>query len=81
VQEGNIERISGGLHNDFEPVIEKKYPIIKEIKNKLIGLGASGSLMTGSGSTVFGVFKDRKKALGARSAMKKYYPKFFVEIG
>lgn len=81
VQEGNIDKIVAGLHNDFEPVIGEKYPIIKEIKEKLMDLGATGSLMTGSGSTVFGIFQSSQKALEAKKAMKKCFPDFFVEIG
>ncbi|MFA5777577.1 MAG: 4-(cytidine 5'-diphospho)-2-C-methyl-D-erythritol kinase [Parcubacteria group bacterium] len=81
VQEKNTDKIINGLYNHFEPVIEKKYPIIKEIKNKLTEAGASGALMTGSGSTVFGIFKSKKDALKAKVIMKKHYPKFFVEVG
>jgi len=81
VQEKNVNKIIVGLYNDFEPIIEKRCPIIKEIKNKLIKAGASGALMTGSGSTVFGIFKSKKDASKAKAIMKKHYPKFFVEIG
>lgn len=73
--------ISRCLYNDFEMVMNKKHPIISELKKKLIELGASGSLMSGSGSTVFGIFEDRKKMLKAERMMKKIYPKFFVKIG
>lgn len=81
IQKGDIDKIIANLYNDFEPVIEKKYPVIKKIKDSLIDLGASGALMTGSGSTVFGIFKSKKNALEAKKAMIKYYPDFFVEIG
>lgn len=81
VQEGNIDKIIAGLHNDFEPVMEKKYPIIKKIKNELTDLGAGSVLMAGSGSTVFGIFKSSRKALEAKKEIKKQYPDFFVEIG
>jgi 4-diphosphocytidyl-2-C-methyl-D-erythritol kinase len=81
IKNKKLDLISKYLYNDFEIVIEKEYPVIKEIKDKLKNLGASGALMTGSGSTVFGIFKDRRKALMAKKEMKKCYPKFFVEIG
>jgi len=41
----------------------------REICEKLISLGASGAQMTGSGSAVFGVFKDFKNAEGALNAL------------
>jgi 4-diphosphocytidyl-2-C-methyl-D-erythritol kinase len=69
------------LYNDFEIILEKEQSIIKEIKDELIKLGALGALMTGSGSTVFGIFKNRKEILAAKRKMKIKYPDFFVEIG
>ncbi len=53
------------LINDLEPLVIEKHSIIGELKDALIEEGALGSLMSGSGSTVFGVFeniKDRDKA-------------------
>lgn len=47
------------LFNDFEPLIFKKYPLIKEIKTQLYNLGAIYASMTGSGSAVYGIFKDK----------------------
>jgi 4-diphosphocytidyl-2-C-methyl-D-erythritol kinase len=44
------------LVNDFEIGLKDKYPKILEIKDKLYGLGAIYASMTGSGSTVFGIF-------------------------
>jgi len=46
------------LKNDFEESIFKKYPQIKGLKEKLYSLGAIYASMSGSGSSVFGVFKE-----------------------
>ena len=46
------------LKNDFEKSIFAKYPIISEIKNKLYELGAIYASMSGSGSSVFGLFEN-----------------------
>ena len=51
------------LENDLEHVTLKGYPKIAEIKRKLLRGGAPGVLMSGSGSSVFGIFKSRKAAL------------------
>ncbi len=59
------------LCNDLETVAALKYPQIYEAKKALIRYGASGSLMTGSGSAVFGLFDDFSKAQGARQAILK----------
>ncbi len=62
------------LHNDFEEVIFSKYPDIKEIKNTLLDNGASASLMTGSGSCVYGIFPDDKIRMKAYEKLKSRYP-------
>jgi 4-diphosphocytidyl-2-C-methyl-D-erythritol kinase len=46
--------------NDFEEVVLKKYPVIKQIKDKMYECGALFSSMTGSGSAVYGIFEDLK---------------------
>ena len=45
--------------NDFEAGIFEKYPQIREIKEKLYDAGAIYASMSGSGSAVFGIFKDK----------------------
>jgi 4-diphosphocytidyl-2-C-methyl-D-erythritol kinase len=45
------------LKNDFEQPVFQKYPVIKEIKETLYQMGASYASMTGSGSTIFGLFE------------------------
>ncbi len=44
------------LENDLERVVLPRYPVLVEIKKKLIDAGALGTLMSGSGGTVFGLF-------------------------
>ncbi|HLH00640.1 MAG TPA: 4-(cytidine 5'-diphospho)-2-C-methyl-D-erythritol kinase [Bryobacteraceae bacterium] len=45
--------------NDFEAVVFRQHPQLKSIKRKLLNLGAAPALMSGSGSSVFGIFADR----------------------
>ncbi len=54
-----------GLCNDLEPVAMKQCPAILDIKARLSALGAVGTLMSGSGSTVFGIFKKMITAQNA----------------
>jgi len=60
--------IAGILENDLEKVALSMCPEIQTIKDRLREAGALGSLMTGSGSAVFGIFGDER---GARNAAKK----------
>ena len=47
------------LVNDFEKVMEKKFPGALRIKEDLYSLGAVFSLMSGSGSSFYGIFKEK----------------------
>ena len=61
----DYDLMCSGLSNILEPVTIGLLPVIGEIKKKIINLGADAALMSGSGSTVFGMFKDKEKALAA----------------
>jgi len=56
------EGISRLLWNDLEAVVSHKYPQIEGMKKMLLSVGALGTLMTGSGPTVFGVFSGKREA-------------------
>ncbi len=67
-------QLGAALYNDLEPVVFKRYPEVLKIKDELLNSGAGGALLSGSGSTVFGIFDDAeiaKKAL-ARFTGEKY---------
>ncbi|MCY4597419.1 MAG: hypothetical protein OXC19_21795, partial [Bryobacterales bacterium] len=52
----------GSLLNDFEGVVFQRFPILGELKGKLLALGARPALLSGSGSTVFGLFDSDELA-------------------
>ncbi len=49
-----------GVENDFEPVVFRQHSHLELIKGKLLKLGARPALMSGSGSTIFGIFANRQ---------------------
>ncbi len=57
------------LCNDLETVTLALHPELADIKGRLIELGALGSLMSGSGSSVFGLFRDQGAARNAADAL------------
>jgi 4-diphosphocytidyl-2-C-methyl-D-erythritol kinase len=63
-----VSDIADLLENDLEQVAFRQCPGIKSIKERLVQAGALGSLMSGSGSSVFGVFESEG---GAREASRK----------
>jgi len=57
--------------NDFESAVFSEHPQLKSIKGKLLKLGACPALMSGSGSTLFGVFRSRELRDRAVASLKK----------
>ncbi|MCJ7552750.1 MAG: 4-(cytidine 5'-diphospho)-2-C-methyl-D-erythritol kinase [Ignavibacteriaceae bacterium] len=62
--------------NDFEEIVFSKYPDIKFIKAKMIEAESLLSMMTGTGSTVFGIFENKKAAIEAAQMFPDNYFKF-----
>jgi 4-diphosphocytidyl-2-C-methyl-D-erythritol kinase len=54
-----FDRLTDLLVNDLESVTLESYPKIRLLKEKLLREGAAGGLMSGSGSSVFGVFGSK----------------------
>ena len=75
-----IARLCGQAHigpcpadafNDFEASILPAYQTIREAKDSLVELGATAALLSGSGSSVFGFFKDEESALAASRSLER----------
>lgn len=56
-----IENWKHLIFNDFENSIFPNHPELEEIKNKLYNMGAIYASMSGSGSSIFGIFRDEPK--------------------
>jgi 4-diphosphocytidyl-2-C-methyl-D-erythritol kinase len=61
------------LCNDLETVVIPQYPEIAAAKKRLLENGAEGALMSGSGSSVFGIFADSQDARQAAEALGPQY--------
>jgi len=70
----NQQSFDPGCHlcNDLEPTVASMYPGIFTAKEALLKHGALGALMSGSGSTVFGLFSDSHTAFKANRALAAY---------
>lgn len=71
IDKNDIEGVSKNLCNVLESVSIEKYPIIKQIKENMLENGALGSLMSGSGSAVFGIFKNKKQVAIAKNNIER----------
>lgn len=65
----------GKIKNDFEPHIFEAYPLLGQIKADLLASGALYAAMSGSGSTIFGIFDDMHKTKSEQ--LKSYSPYIF----
>lgn len=54
----SIEEWKNNIHNQFEDTLFENYPEIKNIKEQLYKLGAVYASMSGSGSALYGIFKN-----------------------
>ena len=70
IGEGDTRTLAANMKNVLESVTQQKYPVIEAIKKELVKLGALGSMMSGSGPTVFGIFEDADKAEYAFNKIK-----------
>ncbi|NYB74699.1 4-(cytidine 5'-diphospho)-2-C-methyl-D-erythritol kinase [Sedimentibacter hydroxybenzoicus DSM 7310] len=64
--------------NTLERVVEKFHPEINDIKNIMLQEGAISSLMTGSGSAMYGLFPDIKSLNSAYDAFKGIYHQVYM---
>jgi 4-diphosphocytidyl-2-C-methyl-D-erythritol kinase len=60
------------LKNDFEESVFKDHPAIQKLKEEMYSLGASYASMSGSGSTVFGIFENEFKLPASFSDMNHW---------
>ena len=67
------------LINDLERAVLPAYPPIAALKDALLRLGAEGVLMSGSGSSVFGIFRHRTAAEQAVTPLQAHGRVFLVE--
>ncbi|MEA4921497.1 MAG: 4-(cytidine 5'-diphospho)-2-C-methyl-D-erythritol kinase [Clostridiaceae bacterium] len=70
LETGDIRMVADSLGNSFEHPISVAYPEIASLKKRLLDMGAIGAAMTGSGSVVFGIFEDARKAHKAKTSLR-----------
>jgi 4-diphosphocytidyl-2-C-methyl-D-erythritol kinase len=63
----------GLMHNDLEDVVLEGWPVLRGFRDALLDAGASGATISGSGSTVFGVFESSASALVAKGDLERRF--------
>ena len=75
----DITSLGSRLYNDLEPVVIQRFPEVQVVKDELGAWGALGVLLSGSGSTVFGIFDDLEKARVACAGLDGVWERVLVE--
>lgn len=78
LKQGDLKGVCKNMGNVLEDVSIAHYPILQNVKQELMDLGAIGAQMSGSGPTVFGIFEDEEKARNAKEILWKKYKTVYV---
>ena len=78
LKKGNINLLATNMVNVLETVTSKMHKEIKEIEEVMLRNNALGSMMSGSGPTVFGLFDKELDSLNAKEELLKKYNQVYV---
>lgn len=78
IEKNDLLYLSNNMINVLESVTIKKYDIIEKIKSDMIKNGALGSLMSGSGPTVFGIFETQEDISNCKSELDEYLKEVYI---
>jgi 4-diphosphocytidyl-2-C-methyl-D-erythritol kinase len=81
LSEDDLEAVSRSLYNSLEAPSMRKFPILQLLKEAMRAGGAAGTLMSGSGATVFGLFADASAAeVCADRIRQQFGPSMWTQI-
>jgi 4-diphosphocytidyl-2-C-methyl-D-erythritol kinase len=69
IAQQNLAQIGQLLHNDLERVVLPEYPQVQQLRDRFQRLGVLGTMMSGSGSTVFGLVESHAQAEQVKAQM------------
>ncbi len=78
LKKGDYTTICKSTINVFEEGVCRKYPVILNVKNKMFDNGADSVCMSGSGPSVFALFKELEKAEQACNYLKQFFEHSYV---
>lgn len=79
VKKEGLLGISKFLYNKLEGVVLERFPVMKALKKEMMQAGAKGTLMTGSGSIIFGMVENKKEGESLRSKLQRRGKVYLVQ--
>lgn len=76
LEAGNLRRVAKGVANRFDETIRMAQ--VRGVKRAMLGIGALGAMMTGSGSGVYGIFETEQQAKAAMKGLEGLGKVFLV---
>jgi 4-diphosphocytidyl-2-C-methyl-D-erythritol kinase len=76
--QSDFAQLGATWSNDLELFVFKEHPSLSEIKKEVLALGAKGALLSGSGSTIFGIFDNPETANNAYARLHRGQFKLFL---
>ncbi len=73
LRSGGLAELAGALGNDLAPVAKRMVPEVAELEGKLLEAGAVGASMTGSGTAVYGLFRDEDAVARANEKVDAHF--------
>ena len=78
IEQEKLQDVCNSMKNLLENVTLRKYPVLKRIKEDMVKMGAMGSMMSGSGPTIFAFFDDMLKAQLCYDKFKIQYKEVYI---
>ena len=78
LKENNIDLLSKNMYNVLELVTKEKYPVIEYIEKVMLDNNALGSMMSGSGPTVFGLYSNRVDAERCKKILLESFEQVYL---
>lgn len=78
LEQGDLKGLARRMYNVFEDVLPRRDGEISVIRSKLLEYGAIGSVMTGTGSAVFGLYDSEDTARSAHKQLRSEYRDCFL---
>jgi 4-diphosphocytidyl-2-C-methyl-D-erythritol kinase len=80
ISKKDVKEICQELHNDLEKVVLPEYPLVRELRETFQSAGVLGTMMSGSGPSVFGICETQQQAEEVEKYIREKIPNSDLEL-